>query len=183
METVESIHGRRSIRNYQPRSVPRDLIKQVLDDASQAPTPPVSGDRPFAFVVIEGAALIAEYGAAALRYAREHRKPSAAYNWVDQADFSVFFDAPVVVVICGFEDRHGQALQDCNRAGQNMMLSAYTRGLGTSWVGSPMLWLRDRSHVRRLPCRTAMRQRCHRPSQDRSRGSCGGRRTSMPSPE
>lgn len=35
METVESIHGRRSIRNYQPRSVPRDLIKQVLDDASR----------------------------------------------------------------------------------------------------------------------------------------------------
>lgn len=89
--------------------------------------------------------MIAEYGAAALRYAREHRKPSAAYSWVDQADFSVFFDAPVVVVICGFEDGHGQALQDCNRAGQNLMLSAYARGLGTCWVGSPMLWLRDRA--------------------------------------
>ena len=27
------------------------------------------------------------------------------------------------------------------RAGQNLMLSAHARGLGTCWVGSPMLWL------------------------------------------
>lgn len=26
-------------------------------------------------------------------------------------------------------------------AGQNLMLSAYARGLVTCWVGSPMLWL------------------------------------------
>ena len=30
---------------------------------------------------------------------------------------------------------------ECNRAGQNLMLSAHARGLGTCWVGSPMLWL------------------------------------------
>ena len=30
---------------------------------------------------------------------------------------------------------------DCSRAGQNLMLSAHTRGLGTCWVGSPMLWI------------------------------------------
>ena len=33
-------------------------------------------------------------------------------------------------------------LEDCCRAGQNLMLSAYARGLGTCWVGAPMLWLR-----------------------------------------
>ena len=27
------------------------------------------------------------------------------------------------------------------RAGQNLMLSAHARGLGTCWVGSPMLWI------------------------------------------
>ena len=143
METIAAIHGRRSIRAYLPRSVPRELIKLVLVDAAQAPTPPVSGEQPFAFVVIEGVARIAEYGAVALRYAREHRLPGSAYDWADKPDFSVFFNAPAVVVICGFEDGHGQALQDCNRAGQNLMLSACARGLGTCWVGSPMLWLRD----------------------------------------
>jgi len=42
--------------------------------------------------------------------------------------------APVVVIISG-------PVGDCCRAGQNLMLSAHARGLGTCWVGSPMLWL------------------------------------------
>jgi nitroreductase len=143
METIEAIHSRRSIRNYEPRNVPRELIELVLLDAAQAPTPPISGDLPFAFVVIEGLERIAQCGALALRYAKDHRQPGPAYDWVERPDFSVFFNAPVVIVICGFDDGHGQALQDCNRAGQNLMLSAHSRGLGTCWVGSPMQWLRD----------------------------------------
>jgi len=143
MDTIDAIHGRRSIRDYQSREVPRETIAAILLDAAQAPTPPISGKAPFVFLVIEGMARIAEYGAQALSFARAHRKPGPAFDWVDRADFSVFFNAPVVIVICGFDDGHGQALQDCNRAGQNLMLSAYARGLGTCWVGSPMQWLGD----------------------------------------
>ena len=143
MDVVEAIHARRSIRDYAPYAVPRALIGNILLDAAQAPTPPVSGDRPFAFAVIEGVARVTECGARALLYAKEHRRPGPAHDWVDQPGFSVFFNAPAVVVICGFDDGYGQALQDCNRAGQNLMLSALSRGLGTCWVGSPMQWLRD----------------------------------------
>ena len=119
METIEAIHGRRSIRDYEPRGVPRELIELVLLDAAQAPTPPVSGNQPFVFVVIEGLTRVSECGALALRFARENRQPGPAYDWVERADFSVFFNAPAVVVICGFDDGYGQAPQDCNRAGQN----------------------------------------------------------------
>jgi len=143
MDTIEAIHGRRSIRGYQSRDVPRETIAAMLLDAAQAPTPPVSGKAPFVFIVIEGEARIAHYGAQALAYARAHRKPGLAFDWVDRADLSVLFNAPVVIVICGFDDGHGQAIQDCNRAGQNLMLSAHARGLGTCWVGSPMQWLGD----------------------------------------
>lgn len=143
MDTIAAIHGRRSIRDYEPRPVPRSLIDAMLHDAAQAPTPPPSGSAPFAFIVVEGVERIAEYGAAALAFAKQHRKPGAAYDWVDSPGFLVFFNAPAVVVICGFDDGYGQAIQDCNRAGQNLMLSAHARGLGTCWVGSPMQWLRD----------------------------------------
>jgi nitroreductase len=143
MDTIAAIHGRRSIRDYLPRPVPRPLIAAILHDAAQAPTPPLSGPAPFVFVVIEGMERLAEHGAAALAYAREHRKPGPAYDWVDKPGFSVFFNAPLVVVICGHDDGLGQAIQDCNRAGQALMLSAHARGLGTCWVGSPMPWLRD----------------------------------------
>jgi nitroreductase len=145
MDTIEAIHDRRSIRDYEPRSVSRDTIQAILLDAAQAPTPPISGDAPFVFVAIEGIRRVAECGAQALRFAKENHKPGRAYDWVDQPGFSVFFNAPVAIVICGFDDGYGQAVQDCSRAGQNLMLSACARGLGTCWVGSPMLWLRDRA--------------------------------------
>lgn len=143
MDAIDAIHRRRSIRHYQQQSVPRGLIEAILLDAAQAPTSPVSRNDPFRFLVIEGSERIASYGARALEYARHHRPSGPAFDWIDKPDFSVFFNAPTVIVIVAKDDGLGQAVQDCNRAGQNLMLSAHARGLGTCWVGSPMLWLRD----------------------------------------
>jgi nitroreductase len=143
MDTIAAIYGRRSIRDYEPRLVPRSLIEAIVRDAAQVPTPPVSGAVPFVFIVVEGFERVAQHGSAALTFAKEHRKPDPSYDWVEKPGFLVFFNAPTAVVICGFNDIYGQAIQDCTRAGQNLMLSAHARGLGTCWVGSPMPWLRD----------------------------------------
>ena len=140
MDTVTAIHTRRSIRNYEKRVVEREIIADILWDAAQAPTTPVSG--PFLFHVIEGVARIADLGARAKRYARAHRGDAADHSWADRSEFKVFLDAPVVIVISGHAD-NSQSIQDCNRAGQNLMLSAHARGLGSCWVGAPMLWLRN----------------------------------------
>ena len=59
---------------------------------------------------------------------------SPGSDWLTRPGFKVFWDAPVVVIISG-------PVGDCCRAGQNFMLSAHARGLGSCWVGSPMLWL------------------------------------------
>lgn len=143
MHTVDAIHSRRSIRAYQPRPVDRHVIEEIVWDAAQAPTPPISGAEPFTFIVIDGAERVALYGVQALAYARENRPPGPGYDWLDRDDFSIFFDAPAVIVICAAAEEPGQAGQDCNRAGQNLMLSAQARGLGSCWVGSALLWLRD----------------------------------------
>ncbi len=69
-----------------------------------------------------------------MKHAREHRPDGPGWDWVERPGFKVFWDAPVVVIISG-------PVGDCCRAGQNFMLSAHARGLGSCWVGSPMLWL------------------------------------------
>jgi nitroreductase len=130
MDVITAIHGRRSVRSYLPTTVPRELIEAIISDAAQAP-PPFRGVVPWAFNVIEGVERIAGYGARAIDYARAHRPGS---SWLDRPGFKIFWDAPAVIVISGPVD-------DCARAGQNLMLSAHARGLGTCWVGSPMLWL------------------------------------------
>jgi nitroreductase len=133
MDVIAAIHGRRSVRSYRATQVPRELIEAIVLDAAQAP-PPFRGMVPWAFNVIEGVERIAAYGTRALDYARAHRPEGPGWDWVTREGFKVFWDAPVVIVISG-------PVGDCCRAGQNLMLSAHARGLGTCWVGSPMLWI------------------------------------------
>ena len=51
MDTIEAIHGRRSIRSYTATPLEHDQIESVLWDAAQAP-PPFSGQVPWTFNVI-----------------------------------------------------------------------------------------------------------------------------------
>jgi nitroreductase len=87
VDTITAIHTRRSIRDYEKRAVEREIIADILWDAAQAPTTPVSG--PFLFHVIEALARIADFGERAKQYAREHRSDAAGAAWADRPDFKV----------------------------------------------------------------------------------------------
>jgi nitroreductase len=134
MDVIQAIHTRRSIRSYTPRPVARELIEQVIWDAAQAP-PPHRGQVPWTFNVIQGVERISAYGDEALQYARDSHPDEPGWEWTDRPEFEVFWGASALIIISG-------RVEDCCRAGQNLMLSAHARGLGTCWVGSPMLWLR-----------------------------------------
>jgi hypothetical protein len=45
MDVIAAIHGRRSVRSYDRRPAPRDLIESVILDAAQTP-PPFRGQVP-----------------------------------------------------------------------------------------------------------------------------------------
>ena len=38
METIQAIRSRRSIRKYQPKPVPHEVIEQIVADAAYAPS-------------------------------------------------------------------------------------------------------------------------------------------------
>ena len=134
MDVIEAIHTRRSIRSYLHQPVERELIEQVIWDAAQAP-PPFSGQLPWTFNVVQGVERISAYGDEALQYARDNHPDEPGWEWTDRPEFEVFWGASALIIISG-------RVEDCCRAGQNLMLSAHARGLGTCWVGSPMLWLK-----------------------------------------
>jgi nitroreductase len=100
METSEAIHGRRSIRDYLTDSVAQSLIEAIIDDAAQAPWTPISAPEPWVFTVIRGAARIKAYGDRALQFARDNC-PDRGYDWTKNPDFSVFYNAPTVIIISG----------------------------------------------------------------------------------
>jgi nitroreductase len=131
MDVIEAIHTRRSIRSYLHQPVERELIEQVIWDAAQAP-PPFSGELPWTFNVVQGIERISAYGNEALQYARDHHPDEAGWDWTARPDFKVFWGAPVLIVISG-------RVEDCCRAGQNLMLSAHAsashpEGEGGEWA-------------------------------------------------
>ena len=135
MDVIEAIHKRRSIRSYAVRPVERGLIESIILDAAQAP-PPFSGEVPWTFNVVQGIKRIAALGTTAMNHAKiHHHADEPGWGWLEWPDFKIFWDTPALIIISGY-------VEDCCRAGQNLMLSAHARGLGTCWVGSPMLWLR-----------------------------------------
>jgi nitroreductase len=142
VDAIEAIRGRRSIRAYADRAVPDDLIAAVIEDAAHAPATPLSGASPWTFMVLRGADKIADYGARAKAHARERRPQERGYAWADRKDFTVFLGAPAVILICGAQ-ANPLALEECTRAGQTLAIAAHARGLGSCWVGAPMLWLSD----------------------------------------
>jgi nitroreductase len=140
VDVFEVIHSRRSIRRYRREPVDRELLEELLYAAVQAPTPPVSGTTPWALCVIEGVERLMRYGARAKQYACDHQPEGRPWTWTERPDFKVFWDAPVLVLFCARKENLETPF-DCCRAGQNLMLVAHARSLGSCWVGAPLPWL------------------------------------------
>ena len=140
MDVIEAIHSWRSIRDYSQDAVDRDEVANLLWHAVQVSTPP-QNETPWELCVLEGPDRIAVLGERAIEFAWKHRPPGdPGWNWVDQPGFEVFRGAPVVIMICA-QSGNRQALFDCHRAGQNLVLAAHARGFGTCWLGAPLPWL------------------------------------------
>ena len=128
---------RRSVRDYEDRNVPFEVVREIITDACEAPS---GGNRqPWAFVVVSDARMIRRLSdeskknllsdknamkSPALRLYR----PVLSDEW-----FNVFYNAPCLVYITGPKDLRSAAA-DCSLAASYFMLSAAGRGLGTCWV-------------------------------------------------
>ena len=154
MNVIEAIHRRRSIRAYRSDPVERPVLEDILWAAAQAPTPPVSGDKPWTFCIFEGIDRIDGYGVRAKDYAQGHQPPGRPWTWADRPEFRVFWGAPVLLLICARSGNPETAF-DCCRAGQNVLLAAHHHGLGSCWVGAPMDWPRSAGVAAELGCRRA----------------------------
>jgi nitroreductase len=125
MDLSEAIKGRRSIRNFKPDEVSEKDVERLIEAAVSAPS--AGNIQPWELVVV--------------------RKPEIRRKLVEAAYGQSFVEeAPVVIVVCANEDRSSQrygirgktlyCLQDTAAATQNMLLTAYSLGLGTCWIGA-----------------------------------------------
>lgn len=124
MDILDAVKGRRSIRRFRNTPLPTPFIRTLEDSLLEAPSAGNLQSRRFHFVFRE-----------------ETRKRLA------EAGFGQDFiaEAPLAVVCCAdlaIAKRYGErgrslyCLQDVAASIQNLMLVAYSLGLGTVWVGA-----------------------------------------------
>jgi nitroreductase len=141
MTIMEAINGRRSVRSYASQSLDATTVRALLAAAVQAPT--AVHEEPWRFVVIQDRS--------ALRRLSDRAKPlfleevqrahldrgGHTLDIFASPGFDIFYDAGTLVVI-GAQAGGPFAAADCWLAAENLMLAAYSMGLGTCVIGSAL---------------------------------------------
>lgn len=129
-ELMDIIKGRRSIRKYQDKEVPEELLQQVLESVRWSPS--WANTQCWEVIVVKDPATKTELQEALV-------KTNPARN--------AMVEAPLVLVLCGKLKVSGYYKQqeatrlgdwfmfDLGLATQNLCLTAYNAGLGTVIVG------------------------------------------------
>ena len=133
MDVLEAIRKRRSIRSFIDQAVPDDILHQILEAGTRAPS--AGNMQAWEFVIIKDPAarrkLVDTTDAG-----NTAREGVHTQEWIMQA--------PVVIVICydvkrmtgryGLKGRKLMTLMDCMLCVENMVLAATHFGLGTCCV-------------------------------------------------
>jgi F420 biosynthesis protein FbiB-like protein len=153
LNLMDIIRGRRSVRRYQDRPVPRELIEEILEAARWAPSP--HGRQPWRFAVLTRDA---PKRALAAAMGDEWRRQLALDGQAPEVIESRFaksreriIRAPAIVIPCLYladldvypdADRSAaeatMAIQSLGCAVQNMLLTSYSLGLDSGWMCAPL---------------------------------------------
>ena len=134
----EILYSRRSIRLYKDEPVPREMIDELLKDATQAAT--ASNLQPWEFVVITDKNFIKDISDSCKRkmLAAIEADPNSYMKRYESSlrnpDLNMFYNAPCLIYIVASRSAP-LAIFDCSMAACNLMLSARARGLGSCWIG------------------------------------------------
>jgi nitroreductase len=131
MEFSELLVKRRSIREFEEREVPLDVVREIINDSVKAP----SGGhaQPWSFIVVQNRKMIKRISDDSTRSMLATMEQDSASQMLNMEDINVFFNAPCLVIIAGPID-WPTIVEDCALAAAYFMFAATARGLGTCWV-------------------------------------------------
>ncbi|GCE02913.1 nitroreductase family protein [Dictyobacter aurantiacus] len=147
------MRSRRSVRQYQDKAVPREMLLQMLEAARWAPSP--HGRQPWRFVVLTRPDLkqrLADAMGATWRENLEMDGQSPEIVTIRlEKSYQRILRAPALIMPCLYledldqypdarrqEDEKTMAVQSIGAAIQNLLLTAYDLGLDTGWMCAPL---------------------------------------------
>lgn len=134
-ETIRTIMTRRSIRKFSDFPVGKDIIQQILKAGYYAP----SGNnmQTWRFTVITKASEISRLKEAAGIAAKANNV--YFFGW----------ENPQVLILVSNDQRNPNGCQDASCAAENIMLAAWSLGVGAVWL-NPLRTLRDKEPVKQV---------------------------------
>jgi nitroreductase len=112
METFEAIRTVLAVRHFKDQPIPEPIVREVVE-AAHLTASSING-QPWHFIVVQNRETLQQLGALA------RTGPYIA-------------QAPLAIVV-GMEDSQ-YAVSDASRAIQSMILTAWSHGVGSNWVG------------------------------------------------
>jgi nitroreductase len=111
MDAIEALRTRRSVRVYDRKPGPEELIEKIIDTARLAPS--ANNIQPWDFVVVT--------------------EPGTRKEIADLTDYGKFIaEAGACVAVFAKGVKH--YLEDGSAATENILVAAHALGLGTCWV-------------------------------------------------
>ncbi len=121
----EVIMSRRSIRKWQDKTISRDTLNIIMKHGINAPNG--KGIQAYEVRVIDKPELLKEMSEAVVK---------DMPNIGERPGFkNIFVDAPCVVFIAAYDD-YDLSQVDCGLLGENIILSAWSMGIGSCCLGS-----------------------------------------------
>lgn len=111
MDAIECLKTRRSIREYDSKSISEDIIKDIIDCARLAPT--ARNIQPCIFISITDKETISKFAAMA---------PNGSF----------MLEAPLCIAV--FSENTKYFLEDGSAATQNIMLAGWAYNIGSCWI-------------------------------------------------
>jgi nitroreductase len=132
-ETIKTILSRRSVRGYKPDMPGADALAEIMKCAVYAPSG--MNTQSWHFTVIKNADLISRINAAARDKMDDAGKARMTERNNGDPDFSLFYFAPVVVIVSAPE---GDGGLNAAVAMENICRAAEALGLGSCMIGLAM---------------------------------------------
>lgn len=141
MEFKDVVYGRRSIRKYQDKPIPDDILQEIVDEALMAPSG--TNLQHWYFLIVKSEAKLnklKELLVAINPKIKTHLEARFENHPEVVKETTTFFDTLGGAKVCALcfllkpESANMNAVQSAAAAVENFCLSAYDKGLGTCWI-------------------------------------------------
>jgi nitroreductase len=143
-DLLEIIKARQSIRAYQDKALPKDVVNAILEAAKHAPT--ARNMQELEYKVITSQTLIGKLSAGIAAAMQQEGMP---LKGPPGGKPNFFYSAPLLVIVTAPKDNYWAAA-DAGLAAQNVMLYATSVGLGTCFIGMAKLIEQDKNLMKTL---------------------------------